>query len=301
MSGASSIVDRGIGAWRRFWFASIPPHLYAALRIAFGLCGVLQVLGEAHQPDFWWPGGYERVEATAFKAFLVERGLGPVAGTTIFVGSLLSAVAMTVGYRAPLAVPLVFGFTLLHVSWNDLPLSSAMQVYRAFVFCLIWVDTGDVWSVDRWLARRAGRRSAQVEPEPQPIWPLRLMRVQLALVYLNTAWWKLFNISWRDGSALYWVMSGNEFRRLPSMPRPELDWVWTLGTYLTIGWELLFVVLLFHPLTRSLALIFGVMAHLSMWLLLELAAFSLVMLSAYLAFLDPDRFRNKFQSRQSIA
>ena len=277
----------GSTRWTSFWFQEIPPHVYALLRIGLGGVGLVGLLGMADLPAFWWPYGLELVPPEGFKAVSVELGLGRVVGTLLYAGSIIASLAMVIGYRASVAVPLVFVAGLLHTSWNNLPLGGAAQAHRAFVFCLMWIDTGEVWSLDSWLLRREASRPGPTPRPTQPIWPLRLVRFQMALIYLNSGFWKLTTVWWRDGSALYYVMNGNEFPRFDLMIPPRLDWIWTVGSYLTLGWELAFGVLLLHPWSRRAALGFGVLVHLTMWLLLELGTFSFVMLAGYLAFLDP--------------
>lgn len=274
--------------WQRFWFREIPPHIYSVLRISFGVIGVLTLIGVTDLEAFWWPGGLEAPHASGLKPFLRELGLGQLAGTVLFILSFVSAVAMTVGYRASAAVPMVFALALLRTQWNNLPFSSAEQAYRGIVFCLMWVDTGDAWSVDAWLVRRAGNDKRAVSPQTLPIWPLRLIRFQIAMIYLSTGLWKLLSETWREGSALHYVMHNNEFRRFDPFVGPDLDWVWTVGTYVTLLWELSFAFLLLHPWGRLFALGFGALAHVTMWALLELGPFSLVMLASYLAFLHPE-------------
>ena len=131
-----------------------------------------------------------------------------------------------------------FVLALLQASWNAVPLSSAAGVFRVFLFCLVWVDCGRVWSVDRWLARRRGAVEPVSEPA-LPIWPLRLLRFQVCLIYLNSGVWKLFGAPWRDGTAMYYALSHSQFGRFPSPPE-MLDPVLALGTYAVLLWELAF-------------------------------------------------------------
>ena len=283
----------GVSRWNGFWFQEIPPYGYALLRIDWGASGLVGLLGMTDLEALWWPDGLDWPATGGVERTLVQWGLGRVAGTTLYVVSLVGSVAMIVGYRSSWAVPLVFLCSLFQVSWNALPLSGAAQAYRSFLFCLLWVDTGEVWSLDSRVRRLSRGTQPGVAPRRLPIWPLRLIRFQVALIYVSSGLLKLADVSWRDGSALYYVMNGNEFRRFDLGIPATLDWVWTLGTYLTLAWELLFPVALVHPATRAIALAFGVAAHLTMWGLLELGIFSWVMLTAYLAFIDSSWLESK--------
>jgi hypothetical protein len=62
-------------------------------------------------------------------------------------------------------------------------------------------------------------------------------------------------------------------------------------TYVTLAWELGFVLLILNRRTRVITLWCGVAMHLAMAALLELGTFSAVMLVGYVAFADPARVR----------
>jgi uncharacterized membrane protein YphA (DoxX/SURF4 family) len=169
--------------------------------------------------------------------------------------------------------------------WNRLPLNGGHYVSAGLLFCLMWAGSGEVLSVDAWLRRRSGDGSAA--PRAQPIWPLRLMRFQIAVIYLNSGLGKMYSPAWRDGSALHYVLQLNTFARFPQGLPPEWDWVATAGTYVTLIWEIAFPFLILHRLSRRLALLLGVLLHLGMALTMEVGLFSWVMLAGYIAFLDP--------------
>jgi uncharacterized membrane protein YphA (DoxX/SURF4 family) len=205
---------------------------------------------------------------------------------------------MTLGFFANSAVLICFLGSLLQVRWNALPLTAGHGVLLATLFCLIWADCGARLSLDR---RRRQRRQtltshegASVSPDPderalQPMWPLRLIRVQVALIYFTSGFFKLFGAAWRDGSAVHYTTAQNVFGRvLHVYPLPaSLDWTLTVLTYTTLVWELIFFLLLLNRFTRKVALGTGVAIHLGIWVTMEVGPFSWMMLAAYVAFLDP--------------
>ncbi len=191
---------------------------------------------------------------------------------------------MTVGFRSREAVLLAFVGSTLHASWNPLPLSAAFQVLRSVLFCLIWADTGRVWSLDA----RGGAASLRPPISPSVV-PLRLICVQIALVYLATGLWKLGSPEWQDGTALYYVLATNGFARLPALPGLHFTTLLTLMTHLVLVWELGFAFMVVVPWARALALYLGVALHLGMWLAMDLGPFPWVMLASYVAFIPPPR------------
>ena len=269
--------------WEAYWFATVPAHAYAALRIALGLTALLSLLGQLPIDMFWSLEGLSPLSSNAAgpRSWLIAQGVADVAGRMFFAYSLVVASAMTLGFRSDLAVLATFLGLWLQTYWNRLPLSSAHQVMLVVLFCLIWAETGRVWSLD---ARRAG---ASQYAGGVPIWPLRLIRWQVSLIYLSSALWKLLYPTWRDGSAVYWALNVNTFHRFPwPLPVAAEPFVVVL-TWTTLLFELLFPVLVWFRATRIATLVLGIGLHLGLLIMLELGPFSLVMIACYIAFLDP--------------
>lgn len=275
--------------WERFWFAEIPTHIYALLRIAFGLVGCMTLLGLRDVSTFWFLDGLVPLDVgiVGLKQYVVAHGLGQAAGVALYATTWVAYIAMILGFQTRIAVPVALFSALMHVAWNYLPLSGADAALRVFLFCLVWAECGAVWSVDAWMARRQGGTESSSSATGL-IAPLRLIRFQIALVYLNAGFWKIFNPLWRSGVAVHYVVQNNIFRRLPHGMPVQFDTLVTVLTYGTLVWELTFAFfLLFRP-TRRIALVAGILMHLGMLVTLEVGPFHLIMLASYLAFLDPE-------------
>jgi hypothetical protein len=265
-------------------------YVYAALRIAFGGLGCMFVAGLSNTGMFWDPAGLVPVATGGWKAAVVASGWGETVGRTLFLTNVAVFALMAVGYRTPLAVLASFLASSAQASWNPLPLSAAFEVLRAVLFCLIWADCGRVWSMDAALRVRAAveGRPQPVAPEASP-WPLRLIRIQVAVIYLATGLWKLGSDQWRDGAAIHYVLSNNGFARFPEAPPAELATLLTLATYVILLWELTFPALVAISITRGAVLWAGVMFHLGLWVTTELGPFPWVMLASYISFVPPHR------------
>jgi hypothetical protein len=276
--------------WRVFWFAEVPPHSSAILRIVVGVLSLISLLGLLPVDMFWSPDGLVPIagDGLGLRKAVIESGLGPIAGWTFFLASLASFSLMTVGYRTTVAVVACFLANVLLDAWNPLPLNGSHPVTTALLFSLMWTKSGAVLSVDSWLRRRQGKPRQNEAEALQPIWPLRLLRLHIAVIYLNTGLWKLLNLEWRDGSALHYVLHQNTFARFPETLPVALSWLTTVGAYVTLFWELGFALMLFHRRTRQLALVMGVAIHLGMALTIEVGVFGWVMIASYIGFLDPN-------------
>ena len=284
-------LHRLIAAWDRFWFAAIPSHSYALLRILFGALGCVSLIGLSDVATFWALDGLVPDDdgGLGLKAWLQASGLQDIGPYLLYFTTLASFFSMTVGYRSGASVTASLAFSIIQILWNYLPLSGAHVVMQGVLFCLLWADCGSVWSVDAWLERRRATDGSPISFAQYPIAPLRLIRFQIALIYLSTGLWKLYSPLWREGSALHYILNNNVFHRFPLSIPPEAEWLLTTATYLTLVWELGFAPGVMFRRTRRLVLVLGIMIHLGMLAFIEVGPFSFVMLSAYVAFVDPRR------------
>ena len=283
-------VARLIRGWERFWFQSVPLDIYALLRIAFGAVGLISLFGLMPVSDFWVPESLipSPEGGLGIQAFLFRNGFGAIAGAMLFGFMVACFTCMLFGFRSQWAVTGAFLGTLTLSFWNPLPLAGGNEVLSVLLFYLIWADCSGAPSVDAWLARRrAGKHIA--ESTSESIWPLRLIRLQVAYIYINTGLWKLLGDAWRDGSTLHYVLGLNGFQRFPIDIPNAYQWMLTLGTYITLAWEIGFAILILLPWTRALAIATGIALHLGLWFTLELGPFSPIMLASYVAFANPVR------------
>jgi hypothetical protein len=277
-------------AWQRFWFQEIAPHSYALLRILFGSLAAASLIGLRDLSVFWSPHGLVPAHdaGLGLKSFLLSHGWGDAGAVVLFTGSLVAYVSLAIGFQSDVAVPASLTASVVQVLWNRLPLSGAHAVVQVVLFFLVWTDCGAVWSIDAW-RRRGQRASRQGLGSSSVIAPLRLIRLQVALIYLSSGLWKLPDPHWRDGSAVHYVLNNNLYRRFPGSLPPSLDNVATLLTYGILAWELSFAFLILSARTRRIALLAGVLVHLGFLATIEIGPFSWVMLASYVAFLDPMR------------
>ena len=280
------------------WKADIPPHSFALLRIALGLMGLVSLAGLTPVETFWPLDGLTPLSADGSgpRAWLLAHGFGTAAGWTLFAALVVVFAAMTVGYRSDAAVLAAFIGLIAQDHWNHIPLSSAHQVLIVTIFCLLWTETGRVWSLDAYLRGRLHEPGVRV-----PAWPLWLMRCQVAVIYGSTGLYKLAYPVWRDGSGVHWAINLNVFHRLPwAIPPEAATWV-ALASWGTLAFELSFPVLVIVRRLRPWALAGGIALHLGLWAALELGPFSWVMVATYIAFVDPDTTARQFGAMASDA
>jgi hypothetical protein len=267
-----SLLPKVVAAWERFWFEQIPTQAYARLRVAFGLVGLISLYGLTPVSTYWTSAGLAAPAGLALvvRTRLTQHGLDGFAGWALFVELLVAFTLMVSGYWCRTATALAFFGTAVLARWNPLPLFGAHAAFLSLLFPLVWADT-----------------SSPSAMRTDVIWPLRLIRLQVCVIYLSSGLWKLLGETWRDGSALHFILNRNVFPRFPASYPLTLEPLLTLATYATLLWELSFAFCMLSRRTRTVALAIGVTMHLGMWISLEVGPFSFVMLAGYLAFVDP--------------
>ncbi len=210
-------------------------------------------------------------------------------------------ILFTVGCRTRLMTILQFLFIVSVHERNVYVLNGADTVFRVLSFWSMFLPLGQYYSIDalreRW--KRYGRShylpDLRADPGPRRAYafPLRMIQLQFALIYLFTAWLKLPGAAWREGNAIYYAL------QLQSLTLPTGDfllanapmWLLRLMSYQSIITEWVFFFFVFlpfgQPLLRAIALILGAMLHIGIAATMSIENFSTVMIGAYLLYFEP--------------
>jgi hypothetical protein len=118
---------------------------------------------------------------------------------------------------------------------------------------------------------------------------LRLIQIQLCIIYAYSGWEKLKGVAWWRGEAMWLVFASPQYARF------ELGWVshfpllLSAATYLTLLWEIYFPMAVWMPKLRPWLLAGGVLMHLGIGLTILIPFFSAVMISIYVTFLTEEQ------------
>jgi hypothetical protein len=154
------------------------------------------------------------------------------------------------------------------------------------LFYLMLCPCGAAWSVDSWVLGR--RRGVLVHP-----WPLRLLFVQMALIYFANGVHKVVGSDWPRGNSLYFVLADTTLTRF-SYAQVTLPYTLTrLMTWLVLSWEVSFPLLMIWRPVRIVALCFGALFHAGIFLSMELGGFGPYMLCLYLPLLPWERWADR--------
>ncbi len=276
-------------AWNAFFHAREPATTVALFRLLFAVLLVVNALLFLGQARLWIGerGVLPReryLEAFGRSRFTLLAHL-PSTDSWVFVvlgTHILAAVSLFVGLGTQASAAVVF-ITLVSLQHrNPLVLYGADHLLRLMSFLLIFSRAGEVWSIDHWLMARAG-----LEPLPGTAWCSRLMQLQVSIVYGKAFVAKLGGLTWREGSAVYYAVQAEGFRRsrLPLFMR-SLFWSrlatwWTLAVELALG-PLVWIRALRYPI-----LLAGLSLHLLMDVFMNLQIFGVTMIVCLVLFIEP--------------
>jgi hypothetical protein len=281
--------DRVRSGWNTFWFRPEPTSTIAVVRIVFGFVATLWTLSQAPALlTFFGPDGVVPevpVLGPGDWTLLNISTSAPVV-VGLWVATLLGALGVMVGFKTRLATIVLFVGVVSFARRDPYVLNAGDTLLRTLSFYFILAPAGAALSLDRW---RRARDTFWEFPLRAP-WALRLMQIQLSVVYLSTVWEKLQGSRWRDGTAVSYALRIGDVGRFPT-PAFLADSVVLseLMTYGTLLLELSLAIFVWNRALRPWVLALGVSLHLSIEFTMVVGFFSVLMLTTYLTFLPPEK------------
>ena len=290
-------------AIRGFFHAPIDLRTVAALRIGYAGLMLVNVL-------CWWPdldrwfsdagvltlaASRQMIDSRCLTLFQILPNdlvtLRVVYG--IFIGQL---VALLIGWKPRMQAACCFVWLVSFQHRNNLVFDGEDTLFRIIGFLLIFMPLGAAWSVDRLLRARAGSLSPSLPP-PLPStadgWAVRLLQLEMTMLYFSAAWSKLLGEPWRDGTALYYVTRLDEYWGRFPIPSFVVQTPWIVRglTWSTMGLEFTIPVLIWFAPTRRFALGLVLVFHLACDYAMHLFLFHWIMLLGWMSFVQPDDLR----------
>jgi vitamin K-dependent gamma-carboxylase-like protein len=286
-------------AGRPWWTEPVPAERLAALRIGLGAVLLLDVLAtcmiQVH--DLFGPGSLG--SADLLPAGLHHGGLAAewtwsllrvhddprIPALAVMVWAVAAA-TLLLGLGSRLSAAVAWMLSVSFIQANPPVHNAGDSVRTIILFYLMLSPCGACWSLDsRWKQRRMGQ-SSEVFIHP---WPLRLLFVQMMVIYFSNGVCKLAGPQWRAGTSLHYVLADVSTARVSYAVLPLPDLVLRLLTWMVLAWELGFPFLAVFRPTRKAALWVGVAIHVGIGLSMELGLFSLYMLCLYLPLIPWER------------
>jgi hypothetical protein len=293
-------------AWQTFFFTPQSPLPLACFRILYGLC-MLGTLLLLRWNWFEWFGVHGWFSQTVIAViepeprlniflYLPQNDWWVSAFFWIFLGATLSLI---VGFWTRCCSIIVYVCFVSLYQRNPFIWTGGDTFLRAAGFFLMFAPAAAALSVDRLIDRA---RRHRIEPPMIIPWAQRMIQIELVIVYLMAFCSKLGGATWRNGTALYYVL---HYRALTRFSLPH--WAMSptairLETWSVLAFELCFPLLVWLPKSRGLMLFVGLMFHLSVEYALNIPMFEWSILSSYVLFVDPQdikRFAAHFRSLKS--
>jgi hypothetical protein len=277
-----------VGArWERFWFTPEPTSTLAVIRIIFGLLIFAWTLSLAGDLGAFFgnSGVLPKQPGGSGVWGVLSVFSGDFAVQLVFAVLLLSSLALALGYHTRLAALLVFIGVMSFERRNPYVFNTGDWLLRVMAFYLLLAPSGAALSLDRW---RVNRSRFWEFPLRAP-WVIRLMQIQLSVVYFAALWDKLQGTTWNNGTAVSYAMRITDVHRFPDfgflIHSAFLSNVMTFGT---LAVEFSVAVFVWNRRLRPWVLLAGALLHLGIEYSIRVGFFSLAMLTLYIAFLDPD-------------
>jgi uncharacterized membrane protein YphA (DoxX/SURF4 family) len=286
-------VRHAVSAWDRFWFAPVDTSTLALFRIAVATVILSWTLALApslyafYSRDGILPA-YPVYEGTLAWG-LIEYFPGNAAVTLFYFLLLIGSICLLFGFLTRFAAFIVFVCVVSFAHRNPWVLNSGDLLVQVLAFYLILAPAGEALSVDRWL--KSGR--SFWEFPARSIWPLRLVQVQVSILYVAAVWAKVRGVTWNDGTAVSFALRIGDLQRLP-VPGFITDSlvISNLLTFGTLAIELAIGILVWNRILRPWVLLLGVSLHLGIDYSVRVGFFSWAVLVAYIAFIPPDSARS---------
>lgn len=273
-----------------FFFKPQSTYSVALLRIALGVIVLLTWFSMWKNLDvFWGVDGILSMQ-TSLKygnplRFNLFDYLPRTSGTPVFLALLLllGAVGMILGLFTRASIALTFFVLLSFHSRNSFILNSSDIIVRNFLFLLFFSPSGDVLSLDRWIAKMRGL--VQGDPVEKSPWALRLMQIQFSVIYIATVLYKMKGPLWADGTAVYFATRLDEFVKIPLDILNSLM-VIKLLTWSTLAVELALGTLIWIKEFRYWVLLAGIGLHLGIEITMSIPLFEWIMIATMICMVD---------------
>jgi hypothetical protein len=277
--------------WNRFFFGPISARPLGAFRIVFGVLLLIYLAIMSVEFDHWYTGagllqGTEAREAAGPLRFSpLQYVTDPTVAHFVYGFTVVVAVGFTLGWHTRIMSILLYCcmLSLYHrnVSSNGGPDAVPMILTFYMMFC----PSGAAYSLDALKAAR--KRGSAAEPLIVP-WAVRLLQMQLCLIYFQATIIKLQGQLWLNGTTVHYILFLREYRDHNMEWLAQYPLLINMMTHGAILIQFTLAFWLWFKPTRRWAILGGVMLHMGIRPILNVPGFGEVMTAAYLTFLAPD-------------
>ncbi len=301
------LAQRG-GGFAEHWLMDAKRARYgiAVTRMLLGATGIGLLLANFGTRLYTFGSGYAWSGETAepvsalpqvwlFSLFHLVQ-LNDVIFTLGYVILFLLAVAVLLGWRTKLTLPIFFIAWVSFIELNDSASDQGDNMFRIALLSLIFADSASRWSLD-------SRRRARVEVDPQANWLVRVwqgerllpewltnvlhnlvlvsMTFHVCIVYASGALYKAGGEPWQEGYAIYNPLHVARFGPWPELSELLTTWapMVTVISWSSIIIQMCFPMMLLNRISRVIGLVGILSFHIGIAVLMGLPWFSLAMIA----------------------
>ncbi|NBX29910.1 HTTM domain-containing protein [bacterium] len=283
-----------VRSWNEFWFTPADPLPLAVVRICTGLLLAWSCLVWLRDVDaFFGPGGWLpahevwRMNDQPWQWSWYFAASSPNAVRVLGGITLAAAVLLTLGVATRLSAVVALAGLVSAANRASLNVFGLDDTLGLLLIPLVIGPAGACLSVDRWLGL-----AGQGGPSVTAAVALRLLQVQLCVVYFFSGCGKMFGASWWEGTAIWGAVANGHYRTLDLTGLARHPLVTNALTLGTLFWEVAYPAIVWPRLTRRLALAMAVAVHLGIGLSMGMLEFGLAMITANLAFVPAASWRS---------
>ncbi len=281
--------------WNAFFFSEENVWIGGALRVGLAFLFLVNTVVLFLDAEMWFTQvgllPYEAsrgvVDPDTWSAFgLFENS---IVNVRIYLSVLMASMFfMLVGLYGRIQAAIIFVLMTSLQHRNVLIVDGEDNLMRLLCFLFIFLPLDNRFSIRSWWRKK--RQHAADFPQTFTAWPLRLVQLQMTLLYVSTAWLKLDGEAWLEGSALYYTTRLDDlFGNFP-VPGFVLESMFVLqwSTWLVLAIEVFLPVGLWIRQTRRFSLVLAFLFHLSIEYSMNLFLFHWVMMVGLMAFVRTD-------------
>ena len=286
--------------WRRLWFQERTTLPLEIIRMGLGLV-FLATYGSLSSELFalYGDGGWiarSAIEDTIANPLMQSVFFyfnAPWQWTALHIAFLGACFAFAVGWRTNWVKWLVLIGHLSYINRNPAILYGIDGIASQLLIVLCAMPIGRALSLDRVRAvRRAKHANLLAAPPPATsAWAfagMRLIQLQMAVLFFFAGAEKLAGPSWWRGEALWIGLTNVEYANFWLDILAQNFWLANLLAYGTIALELAYPFLVWQRHTRPYMLVGALLLHIGIAVMLNLYAFSAIMILGHFAFLRPE-------------
>lgn len=213
-----------------------------------------------------------------------------------FIFSMAASFFMLIGFCTPFAAPLTW-IAILSIRSRNLTMTDGTEFILQFALMyLSFTDSGQVLSVDQRLGLRETLWRKVLPFFAKTFWPLRMIQLNLLVVYFVAGASKTLGTQFWDGSFISITLMNKNYARwdFSVLHTSALSiWLSKIITWCIPVWEFCLPFALLYKRTLKFAVWSGVLFHLGILIFMKLSYFPIVMIACYLTFLPASCFQPK--------